>query len=169
MGQKGGPINQMTGAETSLDLPDTAATLALGRRLAAALAPGDVVTLSGELGAGKTTLARGLIAGLAERAGLEPEDVPSPSFPIAQTYELGPITLWHFDFYRIEEEAELEELGLGEALSSGITLVEWPERAWGALPLERLDIRLEWAGEGRRALLAGSRRSGHVWRIEEIS
>ncbi|HXZ67216.1 MAG TPA: tRNA (adenosine(37)-N6)-threonylcarbamoyltransferase complex ATPase subunit type 1 TsaE [Alphaproteobacteria bacterium] len=159
----------MTGAETSVDLPDAAATLALGRRLAALVGPGDVITLSGELGAGKTTLARGLISGLAARAGLKPEEVPSPSFPIVETYELGPLTLWHFDFYRIEEEKELEELGLSQALASGVTLVEWPERVWAALPEERLDIRLEWAGDGRRALLAAHTRSGHVWRIEEAS
>ncbi len=152
-----------------MDLPDAAATIALGRRLAAGLEPGDVVTLSGELGAGKTTLARGLIEGLAARAGIEGEEVPSPSFPIAQTYELGPLTLWHFDFYRIEREAELEELGLDEALARGITLIEWPERAWATLPQERLDIRLEWVGEGRRALLAGQLRASHVLGIEEIS
>ena len=167
--QKGGSINQMTGVETSLELPDAAATLALGRRLAALVVPGDVITLSGELGAGKTTLARGLIGGLAARAGLSPEEVPSPSFPIVETYELGDLTLWHFDFYRIGEQAELEELGLSEALSTGVTLVEWPEHAWAALPEERLDIRLEWVGEGRRALLAAHACSGHVWRIEEIS
>jgi len=159
----------MTGVETSLELPDAAATLALGERLAALVAPGDVITLSGELGAGKTTLARGLISGLAVRAGLRPEEVPSPSFPIVETYELGPLTLWHFDFYRIEQEEELEELGLSQALARGVTLVEWPERAWGALPKERLDIRLEWAGDGRRALLAAHSGSGHVWRIEEVS
>lgn len=159
----------MTGEEASVDLPDAVATIALGRRLAAALEPGDVVTLSGELGAGKTTLARGLVEGLAARAGLAPEEVPSPSFPIVQTYELGPFTLWHFDFYRIEREAELAELGLDEALARGITLVEWPERAWGTLPEQRLDIRLEWVGEGRRALLAGSLGARHVWRTEERS
>ena len=159
----------MTGKETSLELPDAAATLALGQRLAALVQPGDVITLSGELGAGKTTLARGLISGLALRAGLAPEEVPSPSFPIVETYELGSLTLWHFDFYRIEQEEELEELGLSQALASGVTLVEWPERAWAALPDERLDIKLEWVGEGRRALLAAHSRSGHVWRIEGAS
>jgi len=159
----------MTASETSLDLPDETATLRLGRRLAEQLEPGDVVTLSGELGAGKTTLARGLIAGLAERAGLAAEEVPSPSFPIAQIYELGAITLWHFDLYRIERPDDLEEVGLGEALSSGITLIEWPERAWGMLPAERLDIRLEWVGEGRRALLAGHLQSGHLLGIQESS
>jgi len=157
----------MTRRETSVDLPDPAATIALGRRLAGSVRPGDVITLSGELGAGKTTLARGLIAGLAEREGFVAEDVPSPSFPIAQAYEFGRLTLWHFDFYRIEREEELAELGLDEALREGITLIEWPERAWAALPSERLDIRLEWVGEARRALLAGSLRASHGSGFEE--
>ena len=158
----------MTSEDLRLDLPDEAATLAFGRCLARLLEPGDVVTLSGELGAGKTTLARGLISGLAERAGLAPEEVPSPSFPVVQTYELGAIDLWHFDLYRIERADELEELGLADALREGVTLIEWPERALSLLPKDRLDIRLEWAGEGRRAFLAGSLQSSHLAALREL-
>jgi tRNA threonylcarbamoyladenosine biosynthesis protein TsaE len=146
----------------SLDLGNEAATLRLGRRLGALVAPGDVITLSGELGAGKTTLARGVILELAERAGVPPEDVPSPSFPIVQTYELGAVTLWHFDLYRIERASELAELGFSDALSRGVTLIEWPDRVRHLLPQPRLDIRVEWTGEGRRAFLAGQLQSGHV-------
>ena len=158
----------MTSENLRLDLPHEAATLALGRGLARLLEPGDVVTLSGELGAGKTTLARGLISGLAERAGLAPEEVPSPSFPVVQTYELGPINLWHFDLYRIERAGELEELGLADALGEGVTLIEWPERAAELLPKSRLDIRLEWSGEGRRAFLAGRLQSSHLAALREL-
>jgi tRNA threonylcarbamoyl adenosine modification protein YjeE len=153
--------------ELAVNLPDEAATLALGERLAAYLTVGDVVALRGDLGAGKTTLARGLITALARRAGLEAEEVPSPSFAIAQLYELGGVVLWHFDLYRIERAAELDELGFSEA--RGILLVEWPERAGSALPEQRLDIRLEWVGEGRRAFLAGHLQSGHVLAIRELS
>jgi tRNA threonylcarbamoyl adenosine modification protein YjeE len=153
----------------SIELEDETATLGLGRRLAALVSPGDVITLSGVLGAGKTTLARGLIGGLAERAGLLAEDVPSPSFPVVQVYELGDIALWHFDLYRIERETELDELGLEEALGSAVALIEWPERAAGRLPARRLDVRLEWSAEGRLALLAGTLQSGHVATLQESS
>jgi tRNA threonylcarbamoyl adenosine modification protein YjeE len=139
----------------SIFLTDEAATLALGARLAPHLRAGDVVALAGDLGAGKTTLVRGLIAELARRAGLAPETVPSPTFPLVQVYELGAVTLWHFDLYRLKAIAELAELGWEEALSEGITVVEWPERAAGFLPEPRLDIHLNWAGERRVACLTG--------------
>ena len=163
-----GQMNQARNdQEMSLDLPNEAATLALGRRLATLVAPGDVVTLSGELGAGKTTLARGLILGLAERAGLPAEEVPSPSFPILQIYELGDIVLAHLDLYRIEDESELAELGVIDALE-GVTVIEWPDRAARLLPRNRLDIRFEWHGQGRRALVAGRLRSGQIAMLREL-
>lgn len=141
--------------EVDVFLDDEAATLALGAGLAPHIVMGDVVTLSGELGAGKTTLARGLIAELSRRAGLAPETVPSPTFPLVQVYELGRVTLWHFDLYRLERTAELAELGWEEALSEGVTLIEWPERAGGHLPEPRLDIHLDWVGGRRLARLTG--------------
>lgn len=157
----------MPRAPVSVELPDEAATLLLGRRFAAHVRRGDVLALSGELGAGKTTFARGLIAGLAERAGLSPEDVPSPSFPIVQSYEFGALRLWHFDLYRIEAPSELEELGFSDALSDGVVLIEWPEQAKGLLPEQMLTIRVEWSGKGRRAFLAGRLQSGDVAGIGE--
>ena len=105
-------------------LPDLAATAALGARIAAALRPGDAVALEGDLGAGKTTLARAILAAL----GLD-ENVPSPTFTLVQTYDTPQLRVSHFDLYRLKSEAEMQELGLEEALEDGAVLVEWPERA----------------------------------------
>jgi tRNA threonylcarbamoyladenosine biosynthesis protein TsaE len=129
-------------------LPDEAATERLGRALGARLRAGDVVALSGTLGAGKTTLARGVLRGL----GFEGE-VASPTFPIVQTYDTVP-PLWHVDLYRIERDDELEELGLDEARLDAAMLIEWPERLprlWGDTLRLSLDIR----PDGARALTAG--------------
>ncbi|HEX8655790.1 MAG TPA: tRNA (adenosine(37)-N6)-threonylcarbamoyltransferase complex ATPase subunit type 1 TsaE [Allosphingosinicella sp.] len=126
-------------------------TEAFGSRLAALLRPGDVVALSGELGVGKTTLARGLLRGL----GFE-GDVASPTFPLVIAYE-PPATrlpLWHVDLYRIEDPAEIEELGLDEARLDSALAVEWPERLGAALWPDALRLRIEPAGEGGRALTA---------------
>ena len=134
----------------SINLPDTSATLSLGRRLASTLRAGDVVALSGPLGAGKTTLARGVLQGL----GYEGE-VASPSFPIVLAYALPEVRLplWHVDLYRIEDPAELEELGLAEARGEAIMLIEWPERLPALWP-ETLHLTLADAPEGGRALTA---------------
>jgi len=152
-----------------LPLPDLAATAALGRALARLLRPGDVVALHGDLGAGKTALARALIRALPGPAGAAEEEVPSPTFTLVQTYDREPAAVWHFDLYRLESAREVEELGLSEALAGGITLIEWPERLGGRLPAETLHVTLifEADGEGRRAVLAG----GGDWpvRLAELS
>ncbi|SHF63888.1 hypothetical protein SAMN02745157_2614 [Kaistia soli DSM 19436] len=135
----------------SLSLADEAATMRLAEDLAAKLAPGDVIALEGDLGAGKTTLARALIRAIADDAALE---VPSPTFTLVQTYP-GRVAIAHFDLYRISEPDELEEIGFDEAIETGAVLVEWPERAAGRLPEDALIIRLAIAGEGRRADLFG--------------
>ena len=124
-------------------------TEAFGARLAAALRPGDVVALSGDLGAGKTTLARGILRGL----GFEGE-VSSPTFPIVQPYEELALPVWHVDLYRIEKPAELEELALEEALQDGALLIEWPERLGASLWPHALRLTLRRDGEGARALTA---------------
>jgi tRNA threonylcarbamoyladenosine biosynthesis protein TsaE len=134
-----------------IELPDEAATGGLGARLAAFARGRDVVALHGDLGAGKTTLARGFIRALAG----DEEEVPSPTFTLVQIYETGKGTVWHFDFYRLRAPDEAWELGIEEAFAGGISLVEWPERIGALLPKERLDVTLETAGAGRRALLSG--------------
>jgi len=138
-------------------LPDLAATGRLGAALARALRPGDVVALAGALGAGKTTLARAIIAALGGG-----EEVPSPTFTLAQSYELPGGLLWHFDLYRLAQPRDAWELGIEDAFAEAISLIEWPERLGALLPADRLEIALEFAGPdvsdagaARRARLAG--------------
>lgn len=129
-------------------LPDEAATTRLGEDLAAALKPGDVVALSGDLGAGKTTLARGLIRASTGDPLL---DVPSPTFTLVQAYERGRLPVAHFDLYRLSDPAELDELGLDEALAGGVALIEWPERAENRLPANVIRVSLAEQDDGRIA------------------
>ena len=100
--------------------------LAFGRKLGAALEPGDVITLSGPLSAGKTTLVRGLLAALGHTG-----EVPSPSFALVQPYEMLTPPVWHVDLYRIDDASELDELGLDDLGGEGVLLIEWPEHAGG--------------------------------------
>jgi len=131
----------------TLDLADEAATTDLGRRLAPLCRAGDVIALRGDLGAGKSTLARALIQALQ---GADTE-VPSPTFTLVQTYPGEPV-IWHFDLYRLENPAEARELGFEEA-ADGLTLVEWPERLGSHLPKTRLELQLSFSGAGRIARL----------------
>lgn len=131
-------------------LGDAAETEAFGQRLADGLRTGDVVALYGALGAGKTTLARGILRGLGHEG-----DVGSPTFPIVLTYEPPDTRLpaWHIDLYRIEAVSELAELGLDEAREEGVLLIEWPERLPWLWP-ESLKLTLESTGSGGRTLTA---------------
>ena len=140
-----------------LDLPDIAATAAFGARIAAVLRAGDVVALSGGLGAGKTTLARAIIAALGYQG-----EVPSPSFAIIETYDppLLRLPLVHADFYRLNDPGELAELGLDHYREGAALLAEWPEHAGGfAHEPTCLSIRLETAETGRFAIVE----PGHEW------
>jgi N-acetylmuramate 1-kinase len=125
------------GASFTLTLPDEEATRRFATDLAGALEPGDLVTLSGDLGAGKTTFARALIRHLA---GDETIEVPSPTFTFVQNYELPRFALVHADLYRVKSAAELAELGFDDVPDAAVVLVEWPDRAAEALPADRLDI-----------------------------
>jgi tRNA threonylcarbamoyladenosine biosynthesis protein TsaE len=131
-----------------LFLPDAAATKALGARLAALLSTGDVIALSGDLGAGKTSLARGVLAAL----GLVGE-APSPTFAIVQPYAPPEVALpvAHVDLYRLEAPEEAGELGLDDYRATGVLLIEWPERLGPALWPDALRLRLDPVpGGGRR-------------------
>lgn len=138
---------------TTLDLPDADATEALGRRLAPLARAGDVVLLEGPIGAGKSCLARAFIRA---RLGRE-EEVPSPSFTLVQVYEADGVDIWHADLYRLTHPDEVWELGLDDAFSTAICLVEWPDRLGAHVPPQALRIRLDAAGEGRRAVITGGR------------
>jgi tRNA threonylcarbamoyladenosine biosynthesis protein TsaE len=128
-------------------LADAAATEAVGRALARLVAPGDAIALSGPLGSGKTTLARGLLAGL----GLAGE-APSPSFAIVQPYAPPEVRLplWHVDLYRIENPADAAELGLDDARDDVVLIVEWPERLGRHYWSDALWLELVAEGAGRR-------------------
>jgi len=123
----------------SLPLSNETATANLMADLVLLIGPGDVITLSGDLGAGKTAAARAMIRYLASDDALE---VPSPTFTLAQVYDLPPFPLVHADLYRINDPAELEEIGLSPLPEGTVALIEWPERAPSALPEDRIDIAL---------------------------
>ena len=131
------------------------ATEALARALAPRLERGDVLALWGELGVGKTSFARELIAALTgERR------VPSPTFTLVQVYEGGPAPIWHFDLYRLKAPEDALELGLEDALAEAILLIEWPDRLGPLLPADRLDLALAYADapDSRRVRLEGQGR-----------
>jgi tRNA threonylcarbamoyladenosine biosynthesis protein TsaE len=138
------PMPEMT-------LPDAEATARLGAAIAAQLRAGEAVCLSGPLGAGKTTLARGLVRALT----FSDQEVPSPTFTLVQWYQGNGLALAHFDLYRLTRADEAYEIGLDEALEDGAALIEWPERLEGQLPEDRLDVEIALNGEARRVRLTG--------------
>lgn len=149
-----------------LTLSGEAATVELGEDLALALQAGDCVALWGDLGAGKSTLCRALLRAVADDPDLE---VPSPTFTLVQSYELR-LPVAHFDLYRLADVSELDELGFDEALSTGICLVEWPERAGKGLPKNRIDIRFQFSADGGRvvAVSGPEARMGRLSRVLQI-
>jgi tRNA threonylcarbamoyladenosine biosynthesis protein TsaE len=157
----------------SLHLPGPDATGALARQVAARVRPGDVIALTGDLGAGKSAFARAFINALPNPDGTPAaEHVPSPTFTLVQTYERLPAPVWHFDLYRLGDPAEVVELGWDEALDGGIVLVEWPDRLGALAPSARLDITLivpapDAPEDGRTAVLQG----GGDWagRLEDLA
>lgn len=122
----------------SVDLRCADETARLARRLAAHLGPGDCLLLGGPIGAGKTCLARHLIQSIL----VEPEEVPSPTYTLVQTYDTRAGPLWHADLYRVADTAEIAELGLDEAFGTAICLVEWPEKLGPLAPRHALWLNL---------------------------
>ena len=112
-------------------------TCALAARLSPLLRAGDIVALHGELGAGTTFFARSVIQALGG-----PEEVPSPTFTLVQTYDLHPTPVWHFDLYRLTKPEDAHELDIEDAFLDAISLIEWPERLGALLPQDRLDVHL---------------------------
>ena len=139
-----------------LELPDETATEAFGARLAALLCAGDVVHLAGELGAGKTTLVRGVLRALGHAGA-----VKSPTYTLVESYQLGALTVHHFDLYRLRDPLELEDLGVRDYQDgAAVLLIEWPERGAGAVPAADLVLELALAGRGRRLRAAGASTRG---------
>lgn len=137
-------------------LDGEAATLAFGGKLAQALAPGLKLYLRGNLGAGKTTLARGILRGLGY-AG----KVKSPTYTLVELYKVSNLYLYHFDFYRFADPEEWEEAGFREYFGAeSVCLVEWPEKAGDLLPAPDLELRLEIEQEGRRIVVAAMTENG---------
>lgn len=135
----------------TFDLPDEQATAALGAALAGIVEAGDAILLDGDLGAGKTVLARGLI----QAAVGEDIEVPSPTFTLVQDYETPRILIHHFDLYRLEHPDELLEIGIEDALAEGVSLFEWPDRLGPWTPRHALTIRLRIADGARTAEIDG--------------
>lgn len=139
-------------------LSDVSATARLAAQVAPYLEAGDVVALSGPLGAGKTTFARAIIRAVARR----PIEVPSPTFTLVQEYrDLSP-PIVHYDLYRVADQEELAEIGFGEADADAIALVEWPDRARALLPADAISISLAIEGAGRRATISGGTKRGKL-------
>jgi tRNA threonylcarbamoyladenosine biosynthesis protein TsaE len=149
----------------TIELSTLAETEALARAVAPRLRAGDAVGLSGPLGVGKTAFARALIGARLAALG-RAEEVPSPSYTLVQTYDLGDVELWHADLYRLGDTSELAELGLEDAFAAAITLVEWPERLGRLRPSRRLDLELAFdpvRGDEARTLRIAPSGSGWDW------
>jgi tRNA threonylcarbamoyladenosine biosynthesis protein TsaE len=144
------PIERRSDSEQSME--------ALGATLAPHLATGLVVYLHGELGAGKTTLVRGILRGLGHRGS-----VKSPTYTLVEPYLLGGRPVYHFDLYRVHDPEELEFLGLRDYLAGdSLCLVEWAERGGGIMPTPDIDITIERAGDERRVQLTAHTEAGHA-------
>ena len=139
-----------------MHLPDEAATRAQGARLARVIVPGLSLYLRGDLGSGKTTLARGLLRGLGYTGR-----VKSPTYALVELYTVSRLNLYHFDFYRFRDQKEWRDAGFNEYFNdASVCLVEWPEKAGALLPVADLDIALEFAGDGRDLSIRAGTESG---------
>ncbi len=143
--------------QLSLLLPNAAATTALAERLAPELRAGDVVLIEGPIGAGKSHFCRSLISARLAALG-RAEDIPSPTFTLVQTYDLDDVEIWHCDLYRLSSSEDVAELGLEEAFTTAICLVEWPDRLGDTAPEDALTLSLtpDASGDARDARLSSA-------------
>lgn len=143
-------------------------TAEIGRSIAGALAPGDLVAVSGTLGAGKSELCRSIVRALMRDEDL---DVPSPSYTLVNVYDHTDFQIWHADLYRIGDDSELQEIGLEDAMADAVVLLEWPER-WAGLPerLVKIDIRVTGTDERQlEVTFAGGGWAGLIRKLEPFS
>ena len=149
-------MSTITADERSVFLPDEAATMALGNRLALVIEPGLYVALSGDLGSGKTTLTRGILRGLGFQG-----KVKSPTYTLVEPYNLSKLDLYHFDFYRLNNPQEWLDAGFRDYFEPRtVCLVEWPERGGDLLPVADLKISLSVESSGRRIRIAAETEHG---------
>ncbi len=153
------------GDQVSHFLPNENSTERLGEILAAYLKPGDVVLLSGDIGAGKTSLARAVIRSLQSAAGIVETEIPSPTFTLVQSYDVGSVEIIHADLYRLAKSSEADELGLLDTFNPTILLVEWPDRL-DDHPEGALYVHFEILDEGRNVHLSST--DGR-WRMIDYS
>lgn len=128
--------------------------LEFGARLAELLRVGDCLALTGDLGAGKTTLSRGIVQALCGD-----QEVPSPTYTLVQTYDAPEFEIWHCDLYRLDRPEDVYELGLLDVIDEIVSLIEWPERMGGLLPEHALTVDIQFEDEGRTISLRG----GDMW------
>lgn len=151
--------------KNTIELNSLDDTKELARGISKMVGIGDVIALIGDLGAGKTTFAKFFINSFYDK----PEEVLSPTFNIVLTYDLPQFTIWHFDLYRIEDKAELVEIGLEEALSGGITLIEWPQIAESVLPEDVLYVKLLYLNDGNTRIASLDGKGKWEQRLKSIN
>ena len=137
-----------------LHLPTAADTTACAMQLASKVGAGDCILLEGRLGSGKTHFARALIQEKMAEAD-QREHVPSPTYTLVQTYQVGELEIWHADLFRLSSPDELVELGLDEAFGNSLVIVEWPDRMGDMAPTNALCIRFEFQDHGRKLFVSG--------------